>query len=148
MSLSSAFKTDAKKEVDGITVEFPNAVNEDGTVPAFIVGRTSKTNKQYQAALTKAAAPYQRQLQLKVDVSAQLEKAFLDVYCATILRGWSNVPMADVTGNPEDKGYADFSKQNALALLGRLPDVYDYLQEQSNTAALFLEETREESAKN
>lgn len=148
MSLSNAYKTDLELEVNGIPVEMPNAVNEDGTVPTFIVGRTSKTNKQYQAAITKAAAPFQRAIQLKADVSAQLEKAFLDVYCSHILRGWSNVLMADVTGNPEDKGFADFNKQNAIALLTRLPDVYDFLQEQSNTAALFLESTREESAKN
>lgn len=148
MSLSSAFKTDPEREVNGISVEAPGVVNDDGSVPTFIIGRTSKTNKQYQAALTKAAAPYQRQIQLKVDVSAQLEKAFLEVYCAYILRGWSNVLMADVTGNPEDKGFADCNKQNAVALFTRLPDLYDFLQEQSNTAALFLEGSREESAKN
>lgn len=148
MSLSKEYKTDSDLEIKGVPVEFPNAANEDGSIPTFIVGRTSKSNKTYQAALTKAAAPYQRQIQLKVDVSAQLEKAFLGVYVDTILRGWSNIPMSDVTGNESDKGYADFNKQNAVALLTRLPDVYDFLQEQSNSAALFLESVREESAKN
>lgn len=148
MSLSNAFKTDSDLEINGIEVQAPGAVNDDGSVPTFVIGRTSKNNKPYQAALTKAAAPYQRQIQLKVDVSAQLERAFLEVYCAYVLRGWSNVLMSDVTGNKDDKGFAECNKQNAIALFTRLPDLYDFLQEQSNTAALFLEATREESAKN
>jgi hypothetical protein len=146
MSLSSEFKTDSAKEVEGIEVQIGR--NDDGSVPTFVIGRSSKTNKPYQAALTKAAAPFQRQIQLKVDVSAQLEKAFLEVFCGYILRGWSNVLKSDVTGNADDKGLAEFSKANAIALFTRLPDLYEFLQEQSNTASLYLETVREESAKN
>lgn len=146
MSLSREYKTDSEKEVSGVPVEVGQ--NDDGSIPTFILARASKTNKAYQAALTKAAAPFQRQIQLKIDVSVQLEKAFMDVFCDTVLRGWSNVLMSDVTGNESDKGFADFSKQNATLLFKRLPDLYDYLQEQSNSASLFLDATREESAKN
>lgn len=146
MSLSREYKTDSEKEVAGVPVEVGQ--NDDGSIPTFVLARASKTNKAYQAALTKAAAPFQRQIQLKIDVSVQLEKAFMDVFCDTVLRGWSNVLMSDVTGNESDKGFADFSKQNATLLFKRLPDLYDYLQEQSNSASLFLDATREESAKN
>ncbi|URA06917.1 tail chaperonin [Xanthomonas phage Pfeifenkraut] len=146
MSLSREYKTDSEKEVSGVPVEVGQ--NDDGSIPTFILARASKTNKAYQAALTKAAAPFQRQIQLKIDVSVQLEKAFMDVFCDTVLRGWSNVLMSDVTGNESDKGFADFSKQNATLLFKRLPDLYDYLQEQANSASLFLDATREESAKN
>lgn len=147
MSLSSEYKTDREKEANGIPVEVGS--NEDGSTPTFVIARASKTNKAYQAALSKGSAPYQRQIQLKHDnIGEQLEKVFLDVFCTTIVRGWSNVLMADVTGNPADKGFADFSKQNAVALFKRLPDLYDYLQEQSNSISLFIEEVREESAKN
>lgn len=148
MSLTQSYKTDLEKETNGVPVEFTDAPNKDGSFPTFILGRASKGNKVYQAALTKASAPFQRQLQLKIDVSAALEKAFLGVFCSTLLRGWSNVLLSDVTGNEADEGYAEFSKQNAEMLLTRLPDIYDYLQEQSNTIALFLETQREESAKN
>lgn len=146
MSLSREYKTDSEKEISGVPVEVGH--NDDGSIPTFILARASKTNKAYQAALTKAAAPFQRQIQLKIDVSVQLEKAFMEVFCDTVLRGWSNVLMSDVTGNEADKGFADFSKNNATLLFKRLPDLYDYLQEQSNSASLFLDATREESAKN
>ena len=148
MSLTRAFKTDGDLEVNGVSIPLEDSVNEDGSVPTFIVGRTSKSNKQYQAALTKATAPLQRAIQLKQDVGPQLEKAFLEAYCGHIVRGWSNVLLSDVTGNPDDTGFAEFSKANAIKLFTRLPDVYDYLAEQSNNISLFLEATREESAKN
>lgn len=148
MSLSNAYKTDSTLEVEGVPFTVLDAPNEDGTFPTFILGRTSKSNKPYQAALTKATAHLQRAMQLKQDVSAQLEAAFIEVYCDKIIRGWSNVPAKDVTGNPDDKGYAPYTKANAIALCKRLPDLYDQLQEQSNTIGLYLETTREEAAKN
>jgi len=148
MSLSNAYKTNATLETDGVPFEVLDAPNEDGSIPTFLLGRTSKSNKAYQSAITKATAPLQRAIQLKQDVTAQLEKAFLDVYCDTILRGWSNVPLKDVTGNDEDEGFAPFTKANAVALLTRLPDLYEQMQERSNNISLFLEATREEAAKN
>lgn len=147
MGLSSQFRTDNEREANGVNVEVGEK-NEDGTFSTFVIARASKANKAYQAALTKAAAPFQRQIQLKMDVNAQLEKAFMGVFCDTILRGWSNILKADVTGNKDDAGYIEFSKQNAIALFERMPDLYDYLQEQANNTSLFLEATREESAKN
>lgn len=147
MSLSKQFLTDSELENKGVAVTVGDA-NPDGTFATFIIARASKSNKAYQAALTKAAAPYQRQLQLKIDVSAQLEKAFMGVFCDTVLRGWSNVLKSDVTGNENDTGYIEFNKQNAIALFERMPDLYDFLQEQANSASLFLEVVREGSAKN
>lgn len=147
MGLSKQYKTDNELEVGGVEVTAGDP-NPDGTLATFIIARASKSNKAYQAALTKAAAPYQRQIQMKIDVSAQLEVAFMDVFCDTVLRGWSNVLKADITGNESDTGYIEFSKQNAKLLFKQLPELYDFLQEQANSASLFLEATREESAKN
>jgi hypothetical protein len=148
MSLSNTFKADSEKEVNGTPVEILESPNADGTIPTFVIARMSKSNKAYQAALTKAAAPYQRQLSLKIDCSAALEVAFREVFAAHIVKGWSNVPMSDVTGNPADEGYCSYSKQHAVALLSRLPDLYDRLQGEADNMANFLEGTREEVAKN
>jgi len=147
MSLSKQYQTNSELENSGVPVSVGDE-NPDGSFATFILARASKSNKAYQAALTKAAAPFQRQLQLKIDVSAQLEKAFMGVFCDTVLRGWSNVLKADVTGVETDEGFIEFNKQNAIALFTRLPELYDFLQEQANSASLFLEATREESAKN
>lgn len=147
MSLSKQYKTNNALETEGVAVPIGEP-NEDGSIPTLVIGRTSKSNKPYQAALSKAAAPFQRQLQMKVDVSQQLEKAFMEVFCDTILRGWSNILLSDVTGNETDTGYAEFSKQNALSLFNRLPDIYEFAQEQASNVSLFLEHSREENAKN
>lgn len=147
MGLSKQYQTNSELENNGVPISAGDA-NPDGSFATFILARASKTNKAYQAALTKAAAPYQRQIQMKIDVSAQLEKAFMGVFCDTVLRGWSNVLKADVTGDDKATGFIEYSKQNAIALFERLPELYDFLQEQANSASLFLEATREESAKN
>jgi hypothetical protein len=153
MALSDTFKTDLELEAKGVAVDV-GATNADGTQPQIILARVSKANKEYQKAMTKAVAPFQRELQMKMDVSEKLEAAFIKVFAATIIKGWNFIPLSDVTGNDGkngrelDEGYAPFSQANALALITRLPDLYTYLQEQADSAALFRESVREESAKN
>lgn len=146
MGLSKQFETNANLEVNGVPVTVGDA-NPDGSFVTFILARAGKSNKNYQKALTRAAAPFSRQLRMNIEVP-QLEEAYKAVFCDVVLRGWSNVPKADVTGNKEDSGYIEFNKQNAMALFNRLPELYEFLQEQASSASLFLEANREEDAKN
>lgn len=147
MSLSDTFKTNKDKELNG--VEIQAGVNDDGSIPTFIVARASKTNKPYQLALANGIKPIQHLIKAKVnDASEKLDKVFVTVFCNVLLKGWSNVLKSDVTGEPEDKGFIEFSKQNALALFNRLPDLYEHLSEQANELSLFADGDREESAKN
>ena len=43
--LFKQFKTNSTKEVEGVEIEFPEAQNDDGTVPTFVISRMGKSNK-------------------------------------------------------------------------------------------------------
>lgn len=146
MSLRSQYATDISKEVDGVQV--PQPANEDGSVPSFTIARMSKSNKRYQQALTSAIRPHQRAQQLGTLPTEVAEKIFLEVFCQHILKGWTNVLAADVTGDDKAKGFIDYNKENAIKLMQRLPDLYDNLSEVANSASMFREGTLEEEAGN
>lgn len=146
MSLSKQFATDTAKEEQGVPVTYGE--NEDKSVPTFIVSRMSKSNKSYQKALTSAMRPHQRAQQLGTLPPEMAEQIFLEVFAKHILRGWSNVLKSDVTGVESDKGFAEYSAHNAIALMKRLPDLYDNIVETANSAALFREGMLEEEAGN
>lgn len=138
MSLTKQFATDVEKEVAGVEVTY--GANEDGTVPTFVISRAGKSNKQYQKALATAIKPYERQQQLGTLEPEVAERVYMGVFIATLLKGWSNVKLSDVTGEASDKGYADFSAANARKLFDRLPELYDDLTNKAGTAAMFREE--------
>ena len=146
MSLTKQFHTNPEIENAGVEIKY--APNEDKSVPTFVIARAGKSNKRYQVALNAALKPHARAQQLGTLAPEMAEEIYMGVFIGTILKGWSNVLMSDVTGNKADKGYADFNAENAKALFARLPEIYDDLVDKSNSASLFREETNEEDAKN
>lgn len=146
MSLSNQFKTDKKAETEGIRVEY--AENEDGTIPTFIIGRANRTNRRYSQALERLTKPHRRALEMKTLPKEKAEEIWRDVFIEGNLHGWENVRNSDVTGNKQDEGYAEFTKDNAISLFKNLPDLYDDLSARANDAANFRVESMEEEAKN
>lgn len=139
MSLFKQFGTDAAAETAGVKVEF--GPNEDKTVPTFHLSRMGKSNKRYSKALELATRPYRRQIELGTMSNDVADKLFLEVFVSTILLGWDNVQ------DREGKAMA-FTKENAVELMGQLPELYDDLQEKAKSAALFRETALEDEAKN
>lgn len=146
MSLSKAYKTFPEIENAGITIEL--AKNDDGSMASVLIARTGKSNKAYQVALAAAFKPHARAQKLGTLSDEVAESVYRDVWIRTILKGWSFVPMSDVTGNEADEGYADFSHENAKLLFDNLPELYDDLVDKSGMQSLFREQALEEDAKN
>ncbi len=146
MSLSQQFKSDDKKIEQGVPVTY--AANKDGTVPTFYISRSSNANKDYQKELRRAFKPHERAIQLKQMKDDQAGDLLREVFAKSVLRNWANVAKCDVTGNPEDEGYSEFNKENAVKLFTNLPDLFEDLQAQANDASLFRDDTLEENAKN
>lgn len=145
MSLSSAYKTDNKKEVDG--VEFNCPPNDDGTVPVFVVSRMGQTNPRYARALESAIKPF-KHLQRTGELKGELAvKVVTDAFINGCLLSWRNVKYGDIVGghNNED---AIFTPANASTLFERLPELFSDLQEFASQIANFREETIESDAKN
>lgn len=146
MSLSKQFGTNPEIENAGVPFQFGE--NADGSIPTFILARAGKSNKQYQVALQAAIKPHQRSQALGTLDPQVAENIYMDVFIKTVLKGWSNVLMSDVTGNNDDEGFAGFSSQNAKLIFKRLPELYDDLVEKAGMASAFREESLEKEAGN
>lgn len=139
MSLYKNWSTDSKLEAEG--VEIPFDANDDGTIPTFIVSRMSDSNIEYTKALRRATDPYKRQIDLKT-LSPELDaQIFREVFCSTIVRGWSNIQDGDGNVIP-------YSKAAAIKLFTDLPDLYKELQVQASAMATFRAKVLEDEAKN
>lgn len=139
--LFKQYKTNATAETEGVRIEFPEAVNDDGSVPAFILSRMGRSNKQYAKALEAATRPVRRQLELKTIKEEKSDEILLDVFVNNVLRGWENV-------YDENGQLMAFSPIAAKHLLTALPDFYERLRIEASEMANFREAAREEEAKN
>ena len=141
--LRKHFKTNSTKETEGVEIELPEATNEDGTVPVFILSRMGKSNKAYSKALEAATRPYRRQVELGTMKNEVAEELFKGVFVNTVLRGWRHVQ--------DDKGNEiPFTRENALALLNEegMEDLYDRLQQEAGMSANFRDTALEAEAGN
>lgn len=146
MSLRKQFETNTNKEVEGVAIEYGE--NKDGSRPTFWISRMSRANTQYTKLLETATRPYRRQMDLGTLANDVADKVFLEVFVKSILKGWQNVALSDVTGNEDDEGFAPFTPDNAIALFKALPELYEDLQAQAKSAALFKSESMEAETKN
>lgn len=146
MSLSSQFKTNKTAEVEGVEVQY--SLNKDGSFSTFRISRMGRSNKNYTKALERATRPYRRVIELGTMDNEIAESLFMKVFVESVLIDWKNIPLSDVTGNDRDEGYAPYSRENAVKLFNRLPDLYEDLQEKANSAAMFREDTMEQEAGN
>lgn len=141
MGLHKQFKTNSAKENEGVEIEFPEAQNDDGSIPVFVISRMGKSNKAYSKALEAATRPYRRQVELGTMKNDVAESLFLGVFVDTVLRGWKHVQ--DEEGNE-----IPFNRDSAKALLEELPDVYERLQEEAKISSNFRDSSLEAEAKN
>ena len=145
MSLSSLYKTDNQKEVSGVEIPYP--ANDDGTIPSFIIRRSSSSNPHYVKALEEAIRPY-KQLQRAGSLEAKLAvKITNQAFIKGCLVGWNNVTYGDIVGGSNQEK-APFTEENAIKLFERLPDLSLDLQEQASQISTFREVELEGDAKN
>lgn len=138
-SLFKQFKMDAKKESEGIEIQY--APNADKTIPTFRVRRMGPANTAWAKALERASRPYKRQLQLDTLDEATNRRISMQVMLETVLVGWSNVQDAD------GKELV-YSMENAKMIFNALPELYLDICGQAANAALFHDDAQESDAKN
>lgn len=137
MSLRSQFKTDPKAVVEGVWHSFD--ANPDGSIPRFLVARTSFSNPKYAKAVSDAKAKNGDRTLSEEQERQQNNEIFLSV-----LLNWEHV-------QPEDDGVElPFSNENAEKLLLD-PHWFDLLIELRGKAmatSSFLAHKQEAIAKN
>jgi hypothetical protein len=138
-NLFKQFKTDPKKEQDGIAIQY--GANDDGTIPSFRVRRRGASNQQYAKVLTRETMPYRRQIELNALDEMVSRAILMKVFCMAVLVGWDNV-------QDESGKVIAFNTENAVMLFNLLPDLYDDLVLQSGKLELFRSDEVEQAAKN
>ena len=138
--LYEQFKTDEAKENEGIEVEFPEAMDEVGNIPTFMIAFMGKTNKTYEKAREAVFRPLNRKILMGAVNRSVLEDMNFKLFVSHILKGWKNVVVNGVD--------LPFSREAATKLLTDLPAVYDRLLEESQLVENFRAASLEECAKN
>jgi hypothetical protein len=138
-SLYRQFKLDDTKLAEGVAVVVGK--NDDDSDITFIVGRIAPSNLKYSKMFEQETRPYRRQIDNETLDDMISREIFLKVFCRTILLGWKNV-------QNEKNETLPFNYENAMALMKKLPELYDDLQAQAKKASLFREEMQETAAKN
>ena len=152
MSLSDHFKTDAELERKGVGIDLP--ANDDGSVPCIYIARAGRNNPDYQKVVDRIMKPFRRAAQVGALPQKKQDELTREAFAEAGIVGWKNVLLSDVSGNDGkegrtlDEGFADYSKDNAVKLLTRLPDLYTSLIELSVDRNTFLAVEKEEDAKN
>jgi hypothetical protein len=139
MSLRKKFKTDRKSENEGIWLDY-------GDGQQILVARASRSNKRFQAAGQKFFRKYRQQFKHGLIPDEIQEKIAYETYAKTIVLDWKGVRAEDI--GEKGKKEVPFTFENCVRLFQNLPDLFDDLQAQAQNAQLFLEEVREEDAKN
>lgn len=139
MSLYAKFETDRSLEKQGITLDY--GLNSKGEPMQIRIARAGGANEQYLKRMEAKAKPHRRQIQHETIERVQLETIVKEVYAETIVLGWIGVEDRD--GNE-----LVFSRENCLKLFNDLPDLYQDIQEQAQSGALFRVSVREADSKN
>lgn len=142
MSLFTQYATDAQKENEGIKYVPSFATpNKDTTMPTFTIGRAVGRNTQYAKIVTEEVAPYRNLIRTNSLDEKSSFKINLRIFCRGVLLGWDHV-------FDEKEQLIPFTLENALSMMQRLPELYDELTAESNSAARFRAEIMEGDAKN
>ncbi len=141
------FKTDETLEKQGLLVEYgPFRVT---------LARAGGANKKYDRLMEVKAKPHLRAIQTKTIDMQVLKDLILDVYAEAVILNWE-VKVGEEDGKAvyaqgiegADGATLPFNKENVMATLKKLPDLFTDLQEQAGNAALFREDIREANSKN
>jgi hypothetical protein len=139
MSLYNTFKTDESLETKGIELEYGHT--EAGEPIRIRIARAGGGNTRFAKVLEEKTRPYRRQLQTGTLDKKVSDRLYLETFAETVVLGWVN--MEDETG-----AELPFNVSNVCKLFTDLPDLYNDVQAQAQSAALFRAATREIAAKN
>lgn len=133
--MTDVFKTfgsDASLEQSGVWVEIEGK--------RFKIARAGGSNLEFAKAMRKKIGPFQRAIQNDRMDEIIARKLVREVFVDTVLKNWEGVEGPD--------GPIPYSKENALMLLEKLPNLMFLLQQKAEQFETFQQEEIEDDAKN
>lgn len=155
-TLADLFGTDPDMERRGIHVAY-------GKLGTFIVARTGGANKKYQRILAAKMAPYRRQIQhaarvvqgrgqekiLDEKTQNLMDRLQREAFAEAALLGWFSDSGKNVIPHPFERGKTlEYTQENALMLLTKLPELFNDLAEQAGDHMNYRELALETDAGN
>jgi hypothetical protein len=139
--LRKRYKTDPKVEQRGVEVDLDGAI--------VTIARAGGTNKKYKKALSKALKPFRAAIDADNLDDDRALPAIVKVFVDEVLLNWqTEVDGKLVTGiEGVDGSVVPFTKENAVAFLLEVPELFYELQGKATGRKLFLEDL-EEASKN
>lgn len=152
MDLKDLFGTDKAKEKKGTWIEI--MTNDDDSVCRVKVMRMGASNRQF---LIRWAAVSKRSRGNLSGVPTEAEvKALIEAFVDTVMVDWENVrdfrmrdkPEAFPTNGDGKLVFIPYSRENAIFVFNELPDMFDYVVEESKKLQNFQNQANEVEAKN
>jgi len=126
MSLDKAYRVDQNKVDNGIPVEFPEAMNDDGTIPTFYLAYAGGPNEEYKAALAKRSRGF-RSGTIPEKVATTI---LAHVYAEAVIKGWDNVYI--------NEQKLEYNTNNCIQLLKDLPEFFSTIRERATEITGYL----------
>lgn len=137
-NIFNLYETDKELEKNGVWIEYPGG-------EMFKVARIGTSESSYNKLLRQKTKQYKRKIDTDTMDFDVLSKIMMDVFAQTSLRDWKNVKEKDSDGKEK---LIDFSPENALELMRRLPDLFDDLHTQAQALSTFQKEAVDKDSKN
>lgn len=137
--LYSQFKTDERKEVEGVIVNYGK--NSKGENIDFVIARAGGANAKFASVAEKVMKPYRRQLNNESIDLTTVQNLMKKVYARSVVIGWSGVE--DENNNP-----LEFNEANVIKVFTDLPDLFDDIRGLAEKQAMFRLQALEDESKN
>lgn len=133
-SLRNRYKTDPKVEQRGVEVDLDGAI--------VTIARAGGSNKKYKKALAKALKPFRAAIDSDSLDDDRALPALVKVFVDEVLLNWQTEVDGKLVQGIEgpDGGVVPFNKENAVAFLLEVPELFQELQTKATGRKLFLDD--------
>jgi hypothetical protein len=133
-SIKQLYATNSEDEKNGKWFDY-------GEFGSFLLARAGGANTRFQSFAEEALRPYRHAIEANVLPDALAQSVAIKIFVETCLLNWKGVVADDGTELP-------FSKENATALLGDVPQLLNDLQKFSSAWGNYRAKKVEDEGKN
>lgn len=139
MDLYEAFATDQNAETNGVVLDY--GLNSKGNPIQIRVARAGGANQNFAKTLERKLRPYKRMIANETLDPSIAERLLVETFAETVVLSWEGVL-------DQQRNELPFTKDNAVRVFTDLPELFADVQKQSQKAALFRVNLREDEAGN
>src|SRR3990167_4970546 len=144
MSSYDLFRTNPSLEQEGIYLDYGKF--------RVRIARAGGANRQFQKVIERKTKPHRKAIQLGLMDEKVMRRLLLESYAEGVIVGWE-IPDGDGwKSGIEDPADAtktlSYSRDNVVAVLEALPELFLDIKDRSEEVALFRDEQRDTDGKN